>query len=192
MTKTGFHRLTHQIDEKFKELFNRIEDLEARIKTYSYKVDGHPEPTFKDKNFGCYEQNAFKENQQWFPHLYHTDNAQLNNITDMIAYGLKNCCCKGGKDYPKPPVIDLEQLKVPEENIDECRKKIQEIINNLDKDDKESLKPLDQLREILDKLESLRKKKKKKKGKEINESSIWRELKQIDLGKREFFSKPKW
>jgi hypothetical protein len=105
---------TKKLNERFERQISFLETLPQIYKqnnmfTKDYEQGlERPHETWVniEKDFPCYNKN---ENHK-YPHIYHSFNPQLNNITDMINYIIKNCCCKqnhspqlkeGGKNKEK-------------------------------------------------------------------------------------------
>nr|QIZ03273.1 hypothetical protein [Blueberry red ringspot virus] len=113
----------HEIKEQV-EVKNDIKDFNES-KYYNNTIRGNAKPTkemiIDNKLEPCYQTDSP------FPHLYHTFDPQLNNITDMLMYIIKNCCCKDKHEqkekYPiiHPKILDEKdrQIKDLEEHIRE-------------------------------------------------------------------------
>ncbi|UJT32101.1 hypothetical protein [Soymovirus malvae] len=134
MTETGFDRIIKHIDDRFSHLETSVKNLENK---FSYDHAPHDFFTFKENEEKCYE-DTFTAGGQRFQHLFHTNNHQLNNISDMLAYIIKNCCCKGG-EKSDPIKNELEQAK----------NKIHEIIIEIEERNKQKSEPLNDLKEII-------------------------------------------
>ena len=107
---------TKKLNERFERQISFLETLPQIYKqnnlfTKDYEQGlERPHETWvnMEKDFPCYNKN---ENQK-YPHIYHSFNPQLNNITDMINYLIKNCCKQhlslqeGGKNKEK---IEIEE-----------------------------------------------------------------------------------
>jgi chaperonin cofactor prefoldin len=89
---------TKRLNEKFERQISFLEILPQIFKQNSLFTKDYeqglerPHETWAnmEKDSPCYDKN---ENHK-YPHIYHSFNPQLNNITDMINYIIKNCCCK--------------------------------------------------------------------------------------------------
>ena len=101
---------TKKLNERFERQISFLETLPQIFKQNSLFTKDYeqglerPHETWvnMEKDFPCYNKNENK-----YPHIYHSFNPQLNNITDMINYLIKNCCKQhfslqeGGKNKEK-------------------------------------------------------------------------------------------
>ena len=107
---------TKKLNERFEKQISFLETLPQIFKQNSLFTKDYeqglerPHETWvnMEKDFPCYNKN---ENHK-YPHIYHSFNPQLNNITDMNNYLIKNCCNqhlslqKGGKNKEKIEEIE--------------------------------------------------------------------------------------
>ncbi|CAC16943.1 unnamed protein product [Soybean chlorotic mottle virus] len=150
MTSSAFDRITKQIESleiRLKETKNFLETLPEEFKSNPYfdkenelgRYPPHNQPNTKVlDDIECIEQGG-----PW-PHAYHTFNPQLNNISDMLSYIIKNCCCKKHKEH---------QETSPEyQSIQNRLTKLLEELSKKEQFDKKSSKICLDLDELLGKL----------------------------------------
>lgn len=87
----------------------------------------------------CYNQD---NSDAIYPHLYHSFNPQLNNISDMIRYLLDHCCCKENQQ-PKESILDQKIDEIDTKQKDICIK-IDDLLRYLSKDKCLTLEELSQ------------------------------------------------
>ena len=93
MTEGSITNKTQKVLDDFSDLKYRIEKQTSYIKTLQFeekKYIPHETWNFCEENFVCDKEDETHR----YPHLFHTENQQLNNIACMLAYIIKNCCYK--------------------------------------------------------------------------------------------------
>lgn len=151
MTSSAFDRIAKQIESlevKLKETKNFLETLPQEFRQNGYfskeyeqgTNTPHKNPSFKDLGeFECQEFDG-----PW-PHLFHTFNPQLNNISDMLYYIIKNCCCKKHQEKHQETSPEYESIK-------NRLTKLLEELSKKEQFDKQSSKICLDLDELLEKL----------------------------------------
>lgn len=139
------------ISLKLLDLERKVDKLSLKIsKIYEEITFPHNDPTNKQETFECFEDHKYPENNGNFPHLFHTSNAQLNNISDMIAYFIKNCCCKNNKNKSIDPDINND--------LSQARDKIKDLILRIEDENQRKAEPLNDLKAIIEMLQNINKK----------------------------------
>jgi hypothetical protein len=98
MTEGSITNKIQEVLDDFSNLKYRIEKQTSYLETLQFEEEKYrprenrPHETwnFNEENFACYEEDETHR----YPHLFHTENPQLNNIACMLAYIIKNCCYK--------------------------------------------------------------------------------------------------
>ena len=89
MTERSITNNIRKVLDDFSDLKYRIEKQTSYIETSQSeeeKYRPHETWNFNEENFACYEEDETHR----YPHLFHTENPQLNNIACMLAYIIMN------------------------------------------------------------------------------------------------------
>ena len=111
---------TESMFKEIKVLKEKVEHIEKINKPLSQPYEHY---TTRDKNYKYYNETSEKK----FPHLFHTENPQLNNISDLLIRILKS------KTQEDKENKILEELKRAKDTIIEIIKESREHENfNID------------------------------------------------------------
>lgn len=123
MTEESLTSKLQKVLDNFSDLQDRIEKQTSYLEALQSEEERYkPYETWKFHNginFDCYEENETHK----FPHLFHTTNPQLNNISCMIAYMIKLLEDKnlqfsqGGEEKGKE--LEIENIPRLLENLEE-------------------------------------------------------------------------
>nr|WCL16035.1 hypothetical protein [Chrysanthemum yellow edge associated virus 1] len=113
MSGDRIERISIELKELHQQHDTVLQKINLLEKTLVSKSTPHPFFTKRDENLECYcHENGT------FPHLFHTENPQLNNISDLLVFIIRN-------NY-----IHNQREKTILDNLEKTNEKISQLLQN--------------------------------------------------------------